>query len=61
MIWMAVTADEYETPLVIEDSLRLLGNKLGVANTTILKMAQRHNDSRLKFNGEHYRVVKIDE
>ena len=34
-LWMAVTADEYELPLIVEDTAAALARRLGVSEDTV--------------------------
>ena len=40
--WMAVTPDEYETPLAVAESSRELAGMLGVHIGTVLSCEARH-------------------
>lgn len=44
--WMAVTPDEYETPLAVAESSRELAGMLGVHIGTILSCEARHRTGR---------------
>lgn len=54
-LWMAVTADEHETPLVVCDSARELAEWSGVATDTVVTAEYRH------ISGKHkgYKYVKV--
>ena len=39
-MWLAVTPDEYELPLIVADSAAELGRKCGISKSTI-KVAER--------------------
>ncbi|WP_461206882.1 hypothetical protein [Clostridium sp. DL1XJH146] len=36
-LWLAVTPDKYELPLLVEDSATKLGMKLGIGRSAVLK------------------------
>lgn len=57
MLWMAVTADQYELPMIVEPTSVLLAKKLGVTPNSIQTKAKRN------YNGKHtgYRIVKVKE
>ena len=58
---MAVTADEYELPLIVEETPSALANKLEVSSGTITKLAWK-NSSRQSNNNDprtKYRIVKV--
>lgn len=57
-IWMKVTNDEYEFPLVIADSAQELADKLGITKNSIHASMTRYR------KGERYspyRVVELEE
>ena len=55
MIWMAVTADEYELPMAAEDTAERLAKKMGTTKSNIVCREHRKN------NGVRtgYRVIKV--
>ena len=57
MIWMAVTADQYELPMIVEPTSVLLDKKLGIAPNSV------RSKERRKENGIHtgYRIIRIKE
>lgn len=58
---MAVTADEYETPLVTGDTYREVGEKIGMDASGVFRMATRGNVSQLcKINGQPFKVVTVE-
>ena len=68
MLWMAVTADEYELPLAVEKTSYALAEKMKVAPCTISIMESRYRRGILKNKirrptnyGQPYRVVKVEE
>lgn len=62
-LWMAVTSDKYELPLVVEESSTLLARKLGVSPNTVLKRAWLYRNGKLKMRGGGrrctYRIVMV--
>lgn len=56
MIWMAVTADKYELPIIVEKTSILLAEKLGVSQNTVRTSEKNHR------SGKHtgYRIVKLN-
>ena len=58
-LWLAVTADEYETPLYVADTARELAEKFGVKPITIISYTSRYHDGRQ--NGYKYVKVRNDE
>lgn len=58
-VYMAVTPDEYELPVHIEDSVKNLSMKTGVTNGAIL-CAITHNCSG-RNNGNRFKRVEVEE
>lgn len=56
MIWMAVTADKYELPIIVEKTSILLAGKLGISQNTVRTSEKNHR------SGKHtgYRIVKLN-
>lgn len=67
MLWMAVTADRYELPMIVEQSATALAKKLGVTRSTILIRSEYREGAKRKYKargtkyGMPYRVVKVEE
>lgn len=69
MIWMAVTADEYELPIAVSNTSAGLAKKMNAKSCSIRSMESRYRRGFLKCKkntkkpkyGEYYRVVKIDD
>ena len=40
LVWMAVTADKYELPIVIKDTARELAEYLGLSTETVYKSSR---------------------
>lgn len=55
-LWLAVTADKYELPLVVEESSYKLAKALGVHQGTIAKLIARGSSGRN--NGR--KIVKVE-
>ena len=47
-LWMAVTADEYELPLVVEDTAAALARRLGISENTVRVMEYRGKNERYR-------------
>lgn len=57
MIWMAVTADEFELPPILESSAGNLAKKLGISiNSVLTRERRRQNGKRTG-----YRIVKVED
>ena len=67
-LWMAVTADEYELPLIVENTAAALGRKLGVSEDTVRVMEYRLKNERYRKTrkgpmpgfGTRYKVRKVE-
>ena len=67
-LWMAVTADEYELPLVIEDTAAALARRLGVSENTVRvveyrgknEMYRRTRKGPMPGFGVRYKVRKVE-
>ena len=55
-IYMAVTADEYELPLGIEDTAKELADKLGIKEGTVYSCISRKMDGKRA----GYRLIRIE-
>ena len=66
--WLAVTADEYELPLVVEDTAAALARRLGVSEDTVRVMEYRGKNERYRRTkkgpipgfGTRYKVRKVE-
>lgn len=67
-LWMAVTADEYELPLVVEDTAAALARRLGVSENTVRTVEYRGKNERYRRTkkgpmpgfGTRYKVRKVE-
>lgn len=57
MLWMAVTADQFELPLCVEESATLLARRLHTTESTIRSRRSRQNNGKIC----GYRVVAVEE
>ena len=55
-IWMAVTADKYELPLVVCDTARELAEKCGVSKETVKTAAYRGRNGK-RSDRKYVRVI----
>ena len=46
--WLAVTADEYELPLAVEDTAAALARRLGVSENTVRTVEYRGKNERYR-------------
>ena len=66
--WLAVTADEYELPLAVEDTAAALARRLGVSEDTVRVMDYRGKNERyirtkkgpMPGFGTRYKVRKVE-
>ena len=47
-LWLAVTADGYELPLIVEDTAAALARRLGVSEDTVRVMEYRGKNERYR-------------
>lgn len=67
-LWLAVTADEYELPLAIENTAAELARRLGVSEDTVRVMEYRGKNERYRKTrkgpmpgfGTRYKVRKVE-
>ena len=67
-LWMAVTADEYELPLAVEDTAAALSRRLGISEDTVRVMEYRGKNERYRRTrkgpmpgfGVRYKVRKVE-
>lgn len=61
-LYLAVTADEYELPLIVEESLGEFASKLGKSSRTVINELNRIKRGKGSYNGAYcgYRMVKIE-
>lgn len=57
MLWLAVTADEFELPIAIEDSAEKLASKIGISTSTVKYLEKKKCTGR----NTGRRIVRIDD
>ena len=45
-LWLVVTADKYELPIFVEETAKLLADKLGVTASTVICSAARNTSGK---------------
>jgi hypothetical protein len=58
-LWLAVTADKYELPIIVEESAKQLADKLGITSSTVIASVSRNNTG--KNAGRKIVKVNIDD
>jgi hypothetical protein len=58
-LWLAVTPDEYELPICVEDTAQELANRFGVKKNTIESIVCKGRSG--KYSGRKFIKVAIDE
>lgn len=58
-LWMAVTPDEYELPLAVEDTARELGNRFNVDANVVMSCVKKERTG--KNTGRKFIKVEIRE
>lgn len=59
-VYMIVTADKYELPLAVRDSVGEIADLLGRHRGEIQTMITRKYVSQGKYNGFRYRVIRVN-
>ena len=60
MLWLAVTADQYELPIAVADSIPQLAQMLGMHKGTLYKTYSLHQRGILK-EWAKYKIVKVED
>lgn len=58
-LWLLVTADEYELPLIIADTIRELSRKSGISVNAIRSGANRYRNG--KIHHSQYHRISLEE
>lgn len=67
-LWLAVTADEYELPMIVENTAAALARRLGVSEETVRVIEYRGKNERYRRTrkgpmpgfGVRYKVRKVE-
>ena len=57
VLWLKVTNDEYEFPIIVEDSIELLAKKCGIKAVSIRNNISKYNLGKIKYTS--YKKVVI--
>lgn len=57
MLWLAVTADEFELPIAIEESAEKLASRIGISPSTVKYLEKKKCTGR----NTGRRIVRIDD
>lgn len=59
-VWVVVSADRLELPLIVSDKPKELAIKLNKHNSAISQATKNHHRSADCFNGKHYYIEKVE-
>lgn len=57
-IWLKVTPDKYEFPLLIADTAQELANRMGISADTVKKQEKRHRETPKGCRS--YKIVRVE-
>ena len=59
-VYMIVTADEYELPLAVRDTVGEIADLLGRYVWDVRSMISRKTVSRETYNGHEFKIIKVE-
>ena len=59
-VYMLVTADEYELPLIVRDTVGEIADLLGRHKADVQAAISAKRTSLRPYNGHRYRILKVD-
>lgn len=59
-VYMLVTADEYELPLAVRDTVDEIADLLGRLKYDVYATISKKQVSQEKYNGFRYKIIKVD-
>ena len=59
-VYMLVTADKYELPLAVRDTVGEIADLLGRLKYDVYASISKKQVSQEKYNGFRYKIIKID-
>lgn len=60
MLWLAVTADQYELPIAVADSIPQLAQMLGMNKGSLYRAYSLHQSGQIK-EWVKYKIVKVED
>lgn len=60
MLWVAVTADEYELPIAVARTGEELARMLGITKQSLYRAYSQHRNGTIK-NWKNYKIVKVSD
>lgn len=60
ILYLLVTADEYELPLAVRDYAKEIADLLGRTKYEIFSAVSRKQVSKYPYNGYKYKIIKIE-
>jgi len=58
-LWLAVTPDQYELPMVVADTAKELSKLLGITENFVYQTLCWHNKGKIK-EWKNYKIIKLD-
>lgn len=59
-VYMLITADKYELPLAVRDTVGEIGDLLGRLKYDVLATISKKQVSKYPYNGFKYRIIKVE-
>lgn len=59
-VYMLVTADKYELPLAVRDTVGEIADLLGRLKYDVYASISKKQVSKERYNGFHYKIIKVD-
>ena len=59
-VYMLVTADKYELPLAVRDTVGEIADLLGRLKYDVYASISKKQVSQEKYNGFRYKIIKVD-
>lgn len=59
-LYMLITADEYELPIAVRDTVDEIANLIGRNKYDVYSTISRKSASQQTYNGFKYKIIKVD-